>query len=268
MQDVIAEIRYHHRNRNYAMEQRKRADLSLLSFLKIQLGWSKALPDAERDAIAKRAAALIKNPTDEWAGVILAAVAAREPFEAVEKAAVKEMERLAKSLPVWSSWGEGIKGFGARSLAVIVGEAGNLSNYPTKAHLWKRMGLAVMDGIRQGGLSKNAGADAWVAHGYSKQRRSRVWTIGDSMVKTDGPYRAVYLARKEYERERAEREGLTVAPSAKIPKKDADRYISDGHVHRRAQRYMEKKMLRDLWVAWRRTRAIVSPDGTIHPLSA
>ena len=29
--------------------------------------------------------------------------------------------------------------------------------------------------------------------------------------------------------------------------------MSDGHVHRRAQRYMEKRLLKDLWQAWKET---------------
>jgi hypothetical protein len=249
---MIEEIRYHHRTRNYAMEQRKRADLSLLSFLRIQLGWSRSLPDAERKRIAEEAKALVTNPTDEWAPVIAASLAARAPFDAVEKAAAKEMERLAKQLPVWDAWAKDTRGCGARSLAVIVGEAGDLSNYPKKGHLWKRMGVAVVGDVRQGGLSKNAPAAAWIEHGYNRQRRSRMWTIGDSMLKAQGPYREIYLARKDYERQQAEAAGLTVAPSAKIPKARAAEFMSDGHIHRRAQRYMEKQFLRDLWVAWRR----------------
>ena len=57
MQDTIELIRYHHRTRNFAMEQRKRANLSLLSFLRIQLGWSPELPEKDRSRLAKQATA-------------------------------------------------------------------------------------------------------------------------------------------------------------------------------------------------------------------
>lgn len=251
LDQTIAEIRYHHRTRNFAMEQRKRADLSLLAFLRVQLGWSKSLPEAERKAIAAHAKELADNPAGEWAEVILAAIAARAPFDAVEKQATKEMERLAKTLPVWEGFAKDVRGFGARSLAVIVGEAGDLSAYPKKGHLWKRMGVAVIDGVRQGGLRKTAGADAWIEHGYNRERRSRMFVIGDCLVKSGEHYRQTYLRRKEYERNRAVAAGLKVAPSAKIPAKAKDEYISDGHIHRRAQRYMEKMLLRDLRAAWR-----------------
>jgi hypothetical protein len=73
------------------------------------------------------------------------------------------------------------------------------------------------------------------------------------LIKAGGRYADIYRARKEVECERAAERGLLIAPSAKIPKKQADKYISDGHIHRRAQRYMEKKLLRDLWNAWRRS---------------
>jgi hypothetical protein len=278
--DTCDEIRAHHRRRVFAMEQRKRADQSLGWFLKTQLGWSKNLPAAERNDIADRAAELVKigekvmkqaakpegkrKPVEgaddpqflEWSGVILAALQARAPFDMVESAAEKRMAELAHSLPVWS-WADGVRGFGPVSLAVIVGEAGDLSNYANPGKLWKRMGLAPItkgDDVkagstwRKGGLTKNDWTDA----GYSMTRRSRMFVIGDTLIKTngDGEFRTCYLERKEYERAKAEAAGLKVAPSASIPKAKAAEYMSDGHVHRRAQRYMEKRLLRQLWRAW------------------
>jgi hypothetical protein len=46
--------------------------------------------------------------------------------------------------------------------------------------------------------------------------------------------------------------GLIVLPSAKIPAALKEYHISQGHIHKRAQRYMEKKLLRDLWREWRK----------------
>jgi hypothetical protein len=277
--DLVASIRYWHRQRVFAMEQRKRADLALGSFLRTALGWSKALPDADRKRINDQAKALItlgeaeakgKAPEvdepayDEWRDVIAAAIASRAPFDAVEKRATKEMGVLAKALPVYP-WAEGIRGFGDVSLATIVAEAGDLADYPKKGHLWKRMGVAVMGGVRQGGLLKSASKDDWIAHGYNRMRRSRVWNIGDALIKGngDGEYRTAYLARKDYERKRAEANGLTVVPAAKISKGRAAEFMSDGHVHRRAQRYMEKRLLRDLWQAWRRAEVAVPERASV-----
>lgn len=247
--DTIARIRYWHRQRCFAMEQRKRLDLALGSFLRLMLGWRKDLPDAERKAIAERAAALIDDAAgSEWETVIAASTATSAPFDAIESRAVKEMSALAVSLPAWPAFGDAVRGFGPASLAVIVAEAGDLSLYANPGKLWKRMGLAVMGDVRQGGLGANASKEAWIAHGYNRQRRSRMWNIGDALIKgnRDGEYRTVYLQRKEYE--------LARDPEMKPIK-----------AHRRAQRYMEKRLLRNLWSAWRRAAATAS---TIRNLPA
>jgi hypothetical protein len=274
----LAEIRAWHRQRVFAMEQRKRADLALGAFLRTSLGWSRALPKAEAEKIRKRAANLILlgekvfkgketaiGDTDfaQFGVVIMAAIQGRSHWDAIESSATKEMERLAKSLPVWAAFGEPIKGFGSRSLAVILAETGDLSNYANPAKVWKRMGLAVMDGVRQGGLRKSAGADEWIAHGYSAKRRSFMFVIGDVLVKNQNPYRELYLTRKSIERAKAEALGLTVVPAAKIPVKRKHEFMSDGHVHRRAQRYMEKRLLKDLWQAWRQTTSFLTPNNTM-----
>lgn len=280
--DLCAAIRFQHRQRVYAMEQRKRANLALGSFLRLMLGWSHAMPKDEQDIIRAQAADLLDAGDryvkhgevhdypgwSEFENIIVASIKAREPFDVIEASNLKNMKKLAKQLPVWSEWGEAVHGFGEASLAVIVAEAGELSAYPKKGHLWKRMGLAVMDGTRQGGLTKNAAKEDWIEHGYNAQRRSRMWNIGDALVKAHGPYREVYLARKEYERTTAEAAGLIVAPSAKIPAKRQSEFISDGHIHRRAQRYMEKRLLRDLWQAWNHRKALLGAperDGLHMP---
>jgi hypothetical protein len=271
---TIAGIRRKHRERVFHMEQRKRSDLALLAHLRMVLGWSKALPAAESERIKAHAQALVEmgeceakgRPAEadaaytEWQPTILATIASRAPHDKIEAAAKKQMEALAKQLPVWP-WVESVRGFGAVSLAVIVAEAGDLSNYDNPAKLWKRMGLAVMGGVRQGGLPKTASKAAWIEHGYNRQRRSLVFVIGESLIKgnADGPYRTLYLARKELERQKAEAMGLTVAPAAKIPAKRAAEFMSEGHVHRRAQRAMEKRLLRDLWSNWGRAETTVSP---------
>lgn len=188
---------------------------------------------------------------DEFAAHINAMLAAREPFVNVEAAQIKIMEKAVQKLPIWTDWAEGVRGLGAKSLAVVIGETGDLSGYPSHSHVWKRCGLAVIDGNRQGGLRKGSSADAWIEHGYNRQRRSMIWVIGDTMIKAQvrkvkdaegedtgareaiGPYGEAYLQRKKYELER-----------------DPD--MKPIVAHRRAQRYMEKRLLKHLWQAWRR----------------
>lgn len=248
--EIIDQIRAAHREHCFMMEQRKRSDLALGSFLRMMLGWSKDLPKDESDKIKADAARMIKTgEAGEWSPVVSAARQAAKPFEAVEKAALKRMKSLAESLPVWAEFGEPIRGFGAASLAVILAEAGDLSGYDSKSKLWKRMGLAPGQGSVPKGLTPEKRKEAWIERGYNPRRRSHMWNIGDTLMKGQvrkikdgagedtgermslGVYGRVYLDRKAYE-------------LARDP---------DIHAHRRAQRYMEKRLLRDLWQAWRRS---------------
>lgn len=154
----------------------------------------------------------------------------------VEKRGRTLMESLLDFLPNVRKFVEETRGFGLLSLFGIVGEAGDLANYANPAKLWKRMGLAVIDGKRQ---RRVAGAEA-ILHGYNPARRSLVWTIGDSIIKAGGPLKAVYNTRKELE--------LT-------------RVATKMHAHNRAKRYMEKRLLLLLWRAWRdRPHAVTHLD--------
>lgn len=158
------------------------------------------------------------------------------------------MAKQAKMLPTYLSFVDALNGFGAIGFAQIIGECGDLSLYANPAKVWKRMGLALVGGERQ---RKCSDTDKAIAHGYSPTRRSTMFVIGDSLLKKQNPYKDLYNERKAYEVARAEANGLTVAPAAKIPRGKADQFMSQMHVHLRSQRYVEKRLLRDLWRAWR-----------------
>lgn len=294
IRNTVEEIVMWHRQRCFFMEQRKRGHLALASFLRSALGWSPALPDKERSAIRRQALDLVKTgrkhakalkagkefDCDEpdyqrFQDFILAALAGDEHAEKNERIAEKYLIRLAETLPVWDAWAKAVHGFGPLGLAVIVGEAGDLSAYRKKGHLWKRMGVAVIGAgigvadVRQGNPGPHATKDAWIAHGYSPVRRSRLFTVGEALIKASGgPYRAIYIARLRYEHARAIHECLIPASSSaqtveswaarglpkleKVTKIDPEKHRSAGHMANRAQRYMEKRLLKDLWQAWRR----------------
>lgn len=199
---------------------------------------------------------------EAWGEFLIMTIHGRAAFDKIEEETTAAMEKLAEQLPVWKTWGEGVRGFGACSLAVIVGEAGDLSGYATHSRLWKRMGLAVMDGIRQGGLKKTASADEWSSHGYNPKRRSQMFVIGENLVRQGELYREIYLARKQFLRDRAVSDGLTVLPSAKIPKGMEAQCMSDGHIHKSAQRYMEKALLRHLHREWRKATSALPEEAT------
>jgi hypothetical protein len=145
----------------------------------------------------------------------------------------KTLERIAKKLPI-AGYVEEVRGFSYGSLAKIVGEAGDLSNYPNPDKLKKRMGLAQYKGRSgkqwrtQGGLTKGE----WMEFGYSPRRRSVMYVIGDNLIRARNPhYYPMYLNRKAYEEKKAPDLGRGW--------------------HTRAHRYMEQQFLIDLWRAWR-----------------
>lgn len=205
--------------------------------------------------------------------------AARAPVKAARLEAEKTLTRLAKSLPVWP-WCEDVRGVGPLALALIVGEAGDLLNYANPGKLWKRLGLARVqhgsgDWQTQGHpLGKTSAAD-WVAHGYSPARRSVMWNVGASLIRAQkericketgeirqpsGPYYTVYAERKAYEAakneagdyaEQAARQLAHINPTAGQKKHLEAGMLTPAHINARAQRYMEKRFIRDLWKAWK-----------------
>lgn len=173
--------------------------------------------------------------------IIINSAASRLAWDNLRNQVESEMRKLAKSLPV-HLWTENIKGFGELGLAVVVGEAGDLSNYSTKERLWKRLGLAVIDGERQ---QMRTNPEQAAAHGYYPRRRSEIWNIADSMFKNQwsgakegreagptGPYGEVYQRRKTHT---ATREGWS------LKRRDDD-----------ARRIMSKALVEDLWRVWNR----------------
>lgn len=180
----------------------------------------------------------------------------RKPIEEKREEIEKQLHKLAESLPGYS-FCVNTKGLSGFTVFSLVGECPGINSmsfldFDTPARVFKRLGLAVMDdGTRQ---RKIAGkGDEAIKHGYNPARRSVVWTIGDSIIKGDGPYRKMYDDFKVVEQKAAEAKGLTILPAAQISdkRKSTGKYISEGHIHRRAKRKMEKAMVRDIWAAFR-----------------
>lgn len=161
----------------------------------------------------------------------LAILTAQEPLIAQRAAFERALAKLGKRLPI-AHMADRIRGVSHGTLATIVGELGDLSAYEKGiAGVWKRAGLAVIDGERQ----RMKAGDAALIHGYSPMRRSVFWNIGGALMKAQStgegemPYRALYDERKAHELGRG------------LPK---------AHAHNRAMRHMTKALLRDLWREW------------------
>lgn len=179
---------------------------------------------------------------------------AKKIIMAHRKPVEKRLAELADGLPGTQLVKE-TPGLSLFSLAAIMGECPGVSmsgllDFGTVQRVWKRCGLAVgEDGTRQ---RKVAGAEA-IKHGYNPARRAVIWTIGDSLVKIEGPYRDLYLRYKAQEEEKANQAGIKVVPAEAMRNmKEEERrgYISKGHVNSRAKRKMEKELLKHLWVIW------------------
>jgi hypothetical protein len=235
--DTIGQIVEHHRLRQDMIRARQRLELQAQAVLR-------RLLDGDKVAAAKRWVQVKRDPAAPeraWLGAMLAAM---EPLEAQQAATERTLAKLVRTLPI-HEWAKSISGLGDVSLAGIIGECGGHApgDFRTPAALWKRMGLGVISGGRQ----RRVAGDAALEHGYSPTRRSLMWTVGECLIKAQvraekdadgtrtgsraiGPYGALYLERKAYEAERVE---------------------TAAHAHNRAKRYIEKRLLRDLWRAWR-----------------
>lgn len=181
-------------------------------------------------------------------------IVAQNNINEARTAAEKQLANLAKQLPGYD-FIEKTPGISAFTLYSLTAECAGVNNrgfldFDTISRVFKRMSVHCLpDGTRARLLP---GVDA-VEAGYAPKRRSVLWTIGDSLIKTsDGPYRKLYDEFKANEIIKAEAKGLTVIESAKIPKGEKDQFMSKAHVHNRAKRLMEKELLRDLWKHIRR----------------
>lgn len=120
------------------------------------------------------------------------AATARSTWDDQRKTYEKRLEETAKKLPVYRWW-KAIAGAGAPGLGILIAEAASLADktephghrwsigeYRSVSGLWKRMGLAVINGRRQRRVTDPAEA---LLHGYVPRRRAECWTLADSMLK-------------------------------------------------------------------------------------
>jgi hypothetical protein len=171
---------------------------------------------------------------------ILPFIAAMQPVERQRKAFEKQATKWAERLPI-AAHAKAIKGFGYSGLARVVGECGDLSAYRTVSGVWKRAGLAVINGKRQ---RRVAGEEA-IEHGYSPERRASFWNCMDALFKHQGKdddatdWRRMYDVAKE---KAMESETITMK---------GDGTPNGKHADARARRYVMKAILKHLTIAWR-----------------
>lgn len=223
----------------------------LLSVVAVSLGYRTSLDPADRERLFEEAGRVIAAVHDgdqshPYTAIILQSGKSIATLEEYDGDIKKKIERLAKRLPVagWVTEPDQ-NGFGLRSLGVVVGECGDLSNYANPAKLWKRMGCAphgfngktMMGATWKSGAHGKLPAEEWERFGYSPRRRSVAYVIGENLVRGNyvrgtagdalcdtentsaGPYRARYDAAKaaiqaahpEYKKLRCHRHGMLLA---------------------------------------------------------
>lgn len=183
------------------------------------------------------------HPMAEAAAMaIMPLVDAQAPLIEHRTAKDKALAKLAKDLPI-AHMADEIRGVNLNTLAAIVGECGDLSAYKSVAAIWKRAGMAVIDGERQRLVAGNP--EKAIRHGYSPARRSVFWNIGANLVRSGGKgddaskYRLLYDEVKAREFEKLEHKG---------------------HADNRARRYITKRFLRDLYAAWKAAGRAIKPS--------
>ncbi len=273
---LVTELVQLQRIRVFCIVSQSRCDRSIESLLASVMGFRIDGDEKDRKAVFARAKAFRlacekgggggghggsethgQHALSPFTPMVLASAASRAVWDKQRADAERDMERIAKLLPVWP-FVEGVRGLGAKGLAILTAEAGlPLGDYRSVSGLWKRLGLAVIDGERQ---RKKSGLEDAARHGYSPRRRSQVWAVcSDSLFRAQwrgadeesglearpiGPYGEVYAQRRAHTAPRIE-------ATAHLPATDPGKWTK-GRCHNDGRRVMTKALLRDLWAEWRR----------------
>lgn len=166
-----------------------------------------------------------------------------EPFDdyhgrmkAIENDIKGDIEDAIKEQDIWQDFLKDVKGIGP-ILGAALWSMIDIRKAKHVSSLWKYAGQAP-DSKRKKGEKLD----------YNPELKKVCWKIGESFIKTNSPYKEIYDARKEYE-------------------KDHSPDLTDGHQHNRAKRYMVKEFLKDLWLTWREMEGLeVTPPYAVAKL--
>lgn len=275
---IVAELAQLTKLRRFCIVSQSRIDRSMESLIANFIGFPPEATEKQRKAVFAQAKAFRLSVEKGSEGhrlgedhmppalaplipMIALSAQSRAGWDDQRDASEDRMRELAALLPVWE-FASTIKGLGPKQFAIIVGEAGiPIGDYRTVSGLWKRMGVAVINGKRQ----QRKSGDEGILQGYSPTRRAELYVIGDVMFRQQwkgasggeddgedeavpahptGPYGGVYAHRRAVTAPRIE-------ATADLPLSSPDKWTK-GRCHKDALRVMTKALLRDLWIAWRR----------------
>jgi hypothetical protein len=251
---LCASLKEHQRRRKFAITAQSRADRAIEALIaSVVFAYHNGETETERKKKFEEAAQIRRavekdKPAAGDSGLhrmIKISAAGRSVWDEERNRVEDEMRRLAALLPV-ADWATAIRGFGLLNLAIVVGEAGRpLHDYGSVSKLWKRLGLAVIDGRRQQRIGNDK--DLAIQHGYSAVRRSQVYVVGSVSVfmaqRAGMKYREVYDKRRAHTLPR-------IAATADLPFKHRDKWTPK-RADSDARRVMTKALLCDLWCHWR-----------------
>lgn len=224
--DVIVSL---WRNRNIYLRAYQRLDLQCQAIIRREF-------DGDKAKAGKVWAKIKRNEWEEnplLIQILEPLRIAMVPLEESKEAYEKDLKQLAKQHPLYE-FVTSVRGLSDISFVSIIGEAGRpITDYRSVAAFWKRMGVAVIDGERQ---RKHTNELLAIKHGYSPQRRSYSYVIQENMLKAQKPddeYRQVYDNYKTLQQEKYPENKPIVA-------------------HKRAMRYMVKRLLKHIWIEAKR----------------
>lgn len=259
---LCTELQNLQRQREVTIKSRNMAANRLQAVIAGTLGYYSGMAEAQRKEKFTEAKQLI-DQVDEGAAIdhpfvpiIKTTLIGIRAFNEMIDALSKEQVSLVKQLPPRIlDWVQNPKqlGLGLPILACILGETGDLSNYPNPGKVWKRMGCApyTFDNRTRMGSTWRFGkegklpASEWESFGYSPRRRSIAYRLGECLLRQNGP-------RKDDDGEIVKEAGpyyLRYLESRKKLKEDHPDY-PDGRCHRHGMLLSTKLCLRELWNTW------------------
>lgn len=238
-----------------------------------ECGYSSSMPEKERRKCFVEASELVERiaageATTKVDGIVKTTILAIQGFESMKVALEKEMKKLAGQLPVarWVQEPEQ-RGFGILFLGIVIGETGDLNGYENPAKVWRRLGCApwtfddktLMGSTWRIGKEGRLPASEWEAFGYSPRRRSIAYLIGEGLVKQNGGSKV--CGEENGEKKDVTDAGITARPcgpyrarydEAKVLAKQSHPDWSDLRCHRHGMLLATKRLLRELWIQWRK----------------
>ena len=171
--ETIEDMTREHRFREDYLRARNRIELQMQSIVRRLTGCAKG----ESKGLCAKVLGGDDAPGDAGgvlSGLLLPFAEARAILDGRRKIHEKRLCKMGESLPKAVEFMGCVRGLGSLSIAQILAEAGDPAKYDNPGKLWKRMGLAVIDGKSQRRTKDKEGA---VEQGYNPRRRSLMWVV-------------------------------------------------------------------------------------------